>query len=99
MPANMHRTVINVPQETFQRARIKALREGTNVSEVIRRLLARWVAGEVRLTEESSREKLVALARAGRGMWADRDSDAYLADSRAGLAARDEELERARLDA
>jgi hypothetical protein len=59
----MHRTVINVPQETSQRARIKAVREGTNVSEVIRHLLARWVSGEVRLdAEESSREKLVALA-------------------------------------
>jgi plasmid stability protein len=100
MPNNMHRTVINVPQETFQRARIKAVREGTNVSEVIRHLLARWVSGEVRLdTEESSREKLVALARAGRGMWADRDPDAYLTESRAGLETRDEELERARLDA
>jgi hypothetical protein len=38
---NMHRITINVPESTFQRARIKALRENVAVSEVIRDLLAR----------------------------------------------------------
>ena len=75
---NMHRTTINVPESIFQRAR-KALRENGTVSEVIRDLLARWVASEIKLaSKERSREKLVALARSARGMWADRDPDSYL---------------------
>ena len=95
----MHRTTINIPDSIFHRAKIKALREGVTVSEAVRELLARWVAGEIRLSsEERSREELVALARAARGMWADRDPDAYLAASRAGLKDRDKELEDARLD-
>jgi hypothetical protein len=79
----MHRTTINVPESIFQRARIKALRENVAVSEVVRDLLARWVAGEIELaSKERSREKLVDLARAARGMWADRDPDSYLAARR-----------------
>jgi hypothetical protein len=86
----MHRITINVPERIFQRARIKALRENLAVSEVMRDLLARWVAGEVELaSKERSREKLVDLARAARGMWADRDPDSYLAASRIGLKERD----------
>ena len=95
----MHRTTINVPESIFRRARIKALKEDVTVGEVLRELLARWVAGEIGLTSgERSREELVALARSARGMWADRDPDAYLAASRAGLRERDEELDHARLD-
>jgi hypothetical protein len=95
----MHRTTINVPDAVFHRARIKALRENVTVSEVLRDLLARWVAGEISIdSEERSREELVALARAARGMWADRDPDAYLAASRAGIEERDRNLEDARLD-
>jgi len=95
----MHRTTINVPDAVFHRARIKALRENVTVSEVLRDLLARWVAGEISIgSEERSREELVALARAARGMWADRDPDTYLAASRAGLEERDRDLEDARLD-
>jgi predicted DCC family thiol-disulfide oxidoreductase YuxK len=76
---NMHRITINVPESIFQRARIKALRENVAVSEVIRDLLVRWVAGEIEpASKERSREKLVDLARAARGMWADRDLDSYL---------------------
>ena len=82
----MHRTTINVPESIFHRARIKALRENVAVSEVIRDLLARWVAGEIDLaSKERSREKLVVLARAARGMWADRDPDSYLTASQPGL--------------
>jgi len=96
----MHRTTINLPDDIVQRARVKALREDVTVSQVLRELLARWVAGEINLAaEERTREELVALARAARGMWADHDPDAYLAASRAGLKDRDQELERARLDA
>ena len=46
-----------------------------------------------------TREKAVALARDARGMWEDRDPDAYLTASRARLKDRDKELTRARLDA
>jgi len=93
----MHRTTITITEPIFQRARIKALREEVTVSEVIRDLLARWVDGEIELApRDRAREKLVALAQSARGMWADRDPDAYLAASRAGLKARDEEMAHAR---
>jgi hypothetical protein len=96
----MHRTTINVSEPVFQRAKIKALREQVTISEVIRELLDRWVAGEIDLGPgKDARDRQVALARAAHGMWADRDPDAYLAASRAGLQARDEELSHARLDA
>lgn len=96
----MHRTTINVSETVFQQARIKALREDVTVSEVVRDLLAGWVAGEIELGgSDRAREKLVALARDAQGMWADRDPDAYLAASRAGLKEHDEELAHARLDA
>ena len=95
----MHRTTINIPDSIFQRARIKALREDVTLTEVLRDLLARWVAGEIELAaEEPTREQSVALARAAAGMWTDRDADAYLAASRAGLTDRDQELDHARLD-
>ncbi|MBC8450226.1 MAG: hypothetical protein H8D78_21040 [Chloroflexi bacterium] len=96
----MHRTTINVSEPVLQQAKIKALREQVTVSEVIRQLLGRWVADEIALhTGEQARDRQVALARAAHGMWADRDPDAYLAASRAGLRERDEELTYARLDA
>ncbi|MCL7452171.1 MAG: hypothetical protein M8467_03885 [Anaerolineae bacterium] len=96
----MHRTTINVSERVFQEAKIKALREDVTVSEVIRELLARWVADEIDLEPgKRSRDRQVALARAAQGMWADRDPDAFLAASRARLSERDEELADARLDA
>jgi Arc/MetJ-type ribon-helix-helix transcriptional regulator len=96
----MHRTTINLSESVLQQAKIKALREDVTVSEVIRELLARWVAGELDLDGgRQAHDRQVALARAARGMWADRDTDALLAASRAGLPERDEELAHARLDA
>ena len=95
----MHRTTINIPTDLFRRARIKALREELSISEVIRALLNSWTAGEITVTPAISRDKLITLARAGEGMWADRDPDLFLADSRAGLNVRDQELTSARLDA
>jgi hypothetical protein len=96
----MHRTTINVSEPVFQQAKMKALRKDVTVSEVIRELLARWVAGEIELDPGSrTRDRQIALARAAQGMWADRDPDAYLAASRAGLQERDEELAHAHLDA
>ena len=95
----MHRTTINFSEGIFQEAKLKALHEGVTVSEVIRELLARWVADEIDLDAgEGARDRQVALARAARGMWADRDPDAFLAASRARLPERDEELVHARLD-
>lgn len=96
----MHRTTINVSEGVFQEAKIKALREDVTVSEVIRELLARWVADEIDLDPgKRSRDRKVALAREAQGMWADRDPDAFLAASRARLVERDEALGHARLDA
>ena len=96
----MHRTTINVSEPVFRQAKIKALREQVTVSEVIRELLARWVADEIDLDPgKQARERRVALARAAHGMWADRDPDSFLAASRAGLSEHDEELAHARLDA
>ena len=96
----MHRTTINLSEPVLEQAKIKARREELTVSEVIRELLARWVAGDIELNlGDRSRNRRVALAREARGMWADRDPDAYLTASRAGLAKRDEELAHARLDA
>jgi len=89
----MHRTTINVSESVFQQARIKALREDVTVSEVVRDLLARWVAGEIDLSaRDRTRDTLVALAREAQGMWSERDPDAYLAASRARLKERDQEL-------
>jgi hypothetical protein len=97
---DMHRTTINVSESVFQQARIKAIREQVTVSEVIRELLARWVAGDVQLGSDAhTPDRLAALARSAGGMWADRDPDAYLAASRAGLKDRDEELDHAQLAA
>ena len=96
----MHRTTINFSEQVLQQAKLKALRENVTVSEVLRELLARWVAGEIDLDAgKQSRERQVALARAAHGMWADRDADAFLDASRARLSERDEELAHARLDA
>jgi hypothetical protein len=96
----MHRTTINLSEPVFQQAKIKALHEKVTVSEVIRELLARWVADEIELGPgDRARDRQVALARAARGMWADRDPDAFLAASREGLLEHDEGLAHARLDA
>jgi hypothetical protein len=96
----MPRTTINISEPAFQKAKMKAVREGVTISEVIRELLARWAVDEIDLDPgKEAGERQVALARAARGMWADRDPDAFLAASRAGLEDRDEELTHVRLDA
>ena len=94
----MHRTTVTFPEPTLREAKLKALHENVTLSEVLRSLLARWVLGEISLIPEGSdRARLVALARAARGMWAGRDADDYWALSRTGMAERDEEMQRARL--
>lgn len=94
----MHRTTLNLPESLHRKAKIKAATESVPLSEVIRLLLARWVAGEARLqTGELSHREMVAKARETFGIWKDRDPDAYLKESRKGLGARDRETEDARL--
>ena len=96
----MENATVSIPESIFERAKIKAQQEDRAVDQLVSDLLDRWVAGEIHLpAPRRSRDELVALARAARGMWADRDPDRYLAAGRAGLAERDEELDNARLDA
>jgi hypothetical protein len=47
--------------------------------------------------ESEDRARLAERVRRSRGIWKDRDPDAYLAASRAGLSVRDEDLGDARL--
>ena len=65
----MHRTTIYLSEPVLEQARIKARREDLTVSEVVRELLARWVAGDIELgLGARTRDRRVALARAARGM-------------------------------
>ena len=96
----MENATITIPELVFERAKTKAQKEDRAVDQLVSDLLDRWVAGEIHLpTPGRSREELVALARAARGMWADRDPDRYPAAGRAGLAEREKEFGNARLDA
>jgi hypothetical protein len=88
------RTTLRLPADLWREARVKALGEGTNLSEVMRHLLALWVEGKVEIVRK---EEMKSLAREAFGMWSDRDPDEYLAQSRAGLAERDREVRDARL--
>ena len=92
----MSMTTIDLPPELIERAQGKANRENLDIAEVVRRLLARWVSGDVKI-ESEDRARLAQRARRSRGIWKDRDPDAYLAASRAGLSTRDEDLDDARL--
>jgi hypothetical protein len=95
---DMHRTTLNFPESLFRKAKVKAAAEGIPLSEVVRHLLGRWVTGEVDLEgEERSRRETVERARGTFGLWKGRDPDAFLAESRAALKARDREIEDARL--
>lgn len=46
-----HKTTIRLPRSEHTAARIKAVQANIALSEVIRRLLALWVAGKVVLDE------------------------------------------------
>ncbi len=87
----MSMTTIDLPPELIERVQGKASRENLDITEVVRRLLARWVSGDVQF-ESEDRASLAERARKSRGIWKDRDPDAYLAASRAGLSTRDEDL-------
>ncbi len=50
-----HQTLIVLPKELHTEARIKALRQGTTLSAVVRDLLAKWLEEEPK-AEESKQE-------------------------------------------
>jgi len=93
----MHRTTLTFSDTLIRKAKLRAASEGLSLSDVVRRLLTRWVAGELRLESEPPREALLRTALASFGMWKDRDPDRFLAESRAGLDRRDDETEDARM--
>ena len=95
----MHRTTIAFPQNLIRKAKLKAASQGISVSEVLRKLLVRWVDDEIPLESERPRKALAERALGSFGMWRDRDADDYLQESRSGLARRDAELTDAQLDA
>ena len=53
MADRLTRTSITLPQDLKRRARVKATLQDTNLSEVIRGLLAQWTEGE---KQEESRK-------------------------------------------
>jgi Arc/MetJ-type ribon-helix-helix transcriptional regulator len=53
MADRLTRTSITLPQDLKRRARVKATLQDTNLSEVIRGLLAQWTEGE---DQEESRK-------------------------------------------
>ena len=52
-----HKLTIRIPKTDHHAARVKAVQEFTQLSEVIRRLLAMWVAGEVLLKPPNESEE------------------------------------------
>ena len=93
------KTTLRLPQSLLREARVKAVRQGLSLSEVIRRLLRLWLSGQVEAESAASRQRqaMVQLAREAFGMWNDRDPNDYMTRSRARLALRDQEVEDARL--
>jgi hypothetical protein len=95
---DMHRTTLNIPNDLFRRAKLKATSEDLPLSEVVRSLLDRWVEGAIPLDAEGrSRRELVRRARESFGVWRDRDPDEWLRSSRQGLSERDVEVADARV--
>lgn len=91
------KTTVRLPASMLREARIKAIREGLSLSEVLRRLLRLWLRGKVALDVEEDLSRQAQLVREAFGMWRDRDPDDYLAQSRSGLSLRDREVEDARM--
>lgn len=91
------KTTVRFPTDVLREARIKAIHEGLSLSQVLRRLLRLWLRGKIALETKEDTSHQIQLARKAFGMWSDRDPDEYLAHSRAGLIARDREVENARM--
>lgn len=95
----MHRTTVTFPEALVRKAKLKATAEGVSLSEVLRKLLDRWIRGEIRMESPDPRKEVEERALATFGIWKDRDPDEYLSRSRQGLSDRDAKLEDARVDA
>jgi len=91
------KTTVRFPTDMLREARIKAINEGLSLSKVLRRLLRLWLRGKVVLEAEENASRQVQLVREAFGMWSDRNPDEYLAQSRSGLALRDQEVENVRV--
>jgi len=94
----MHRTTVTFPETLVRKAKLKATAEGVSLSEVLRKLLDRWIRGEIEMESPGPRREIEDRALATFGIWRDRDPDEYLEHSRQGLSERDAELEDARVD-
>jgi len=51
-----HKTTVRMPLSLHKAARIRAIEEGTTLSDVIRELLRRWVDGEIELSTHEENE-------------------------------------------
>jgi len=56
MKEQKHQMSLRISKAVHLAARVKALQEGIDLSEVVRRLLAMWVAGQVVLDEPAQEE-------------------------------------------
>lgn len=56
MKEQRHQMSIRISKDVHRAARVKALQEGLDLSEAVRRLLALWVAGEVLLDQSPPEE-------------------------------------------
>jgi hypothetical protein len=51
------RTTLYIPASLRRAARVKAIRLDTSLSAVIRELLERWLAGELKIRQEEEQEE------------------------------------------
>lgn len=59
MAKQLDRTTLSIPRELRRQAKIKAATLDVSLSSVVRELLARWVAGEIRIDAEQRPERLL----------------------------------------
>lgn len=57
MARSLERTTLSIPRELRHQAKIKAVKLDVSLSAVVRELLARWVAGEIRIGVEQRPEQ------------------------------------------
>jgi hypothetical protein len=59
MAKQLDRTTLSIPRELRRQSKIKAATLDVSLSSVVRELLARWVAGEIRIDAEQRPEQLL----------------------------------------
>jgi hypothetical protein len=64
MRDEIQKTTVRTPLPLHKAAKIKAIREGTNISEVIRAFLYLWVKGEVP-TPRVANERIASYSMSG----------------------------------